>query len=105
MDTIDSDIMELYKQNKRIPPEKFMIILLTVMGINSAIIIASFYQKSLFIRIVLEPVSQARQACMIGRYTIGATLYSRNCIVLYKHFLFFVNSEVKPEKIRYHENA
>jgi len=57
MDSIDSDIRELYKQNKRIPPEKFMIILLSVMGIDSAIIIASFYQKSLFIRIVLELVS------------------------------------------------
>jgi len=57
MDDIDRDINDLYKRNKRPSPIKFMAILLTVLGLNVAINIISFYQESLYIRIVLELIS------------------------------------------------
>jgi hypothetical protein len=57
MDDIDRDITDLYKENTRPSPIKFLAILLTVVGLNVIINIISFYQESLSVRIVLELIS------------------------------------------------
>ncbi|WP_337861201.1 hypothetical protein [Ferroplasma sp.] len=57
MDSIDHEIEELYNHNKRISPAKFMTILLSVLGFNTAIIIASLYENDLLIRMILEILS------------------------------------------------
>jgi len=57
MDDIDREIKDMYNDNKKIPPGKFMAILLTVVGINAVIVIISINQKSMFIRAILEIAS------------------------------------------------
>jgi len=57
MDDIDREINDMYKENKKIPPKKFMAILLTVVGINAVIVIISINQKSILIRLILEVAS------------------------------------------------
>ncbi len=57
MDSIDRDIRDLYKQNTKLAPRKFMAVLLSVVSINAAIAIISFYEKSIFIKIALELTS------------------------------------------------
>jgi len=57
MDDIDREINNMYNENKKIPPGKFMAILLTIVGINAAIVIISINEQSIFIRLVLEVAS------------------------------------------------
>ncbi len=49
MDDIDREINNMYNENKKIPPKKFMAILLTIVGINAAIVIISINEQSIFI--------------------------------------------------------
>jgi hypothetical protein len=57
MDSIDHEIKDLYKNNKRISPAKFMAILLSVLGLNTVIIIISFHENNIIIRMFLNILS------------------------------------------------